>query len=74
MSGGAGSAGAGAENGAWGSVLTLGVEEELMLVDAETFAQLPVSSEVIPRVRAERGLVKHEQDRCRTHSVSPRER
>ena len=31
-----------------------------MLVDAETLAQQPLSSEVIPRVRAERGLVKHE--------------
>jgi carboxylate-amine ligase len=45
---------------AWGSVLTLGVEEELMLVDAETLTQRPASSEVIPRVRADRGLVKHE--------------
>jgi len=45
---------------AWGSVLTLGVEEELMLVDAETLSQRPMSSEVIPRVRVERGLVKHE--------------
>ena len=45
---------------AWGSVLTVGVEEELMLVDAGTLAQRPVSSEVIPRVRADRGLVKHE--------------
>jgi carboxylate-amine ligase len=44
----------------WGSVLTLGAEEELMLVDAQTFAQRPVSSEVIPRVRAQRGVVKHE--------------
>jgi carboxylate-amine ligase len=44
----------------WGSVLTLGAEEELMLVDAESLAQRPVSSEVIPRVEAERGLVKHE--------------
>src|SRR4051794_34204075 len=45
---------------AWGSVLTLGVEEELMLVDAETLSQRPASSDVIPRVRPERGLVKHE--------------
>jgi carboxylate-amine ligase len=45
---------------AWGSVLTLGVEEELMLVDAETLSQRPASADVIPRVRAERGLVKHE--------------
>jgi carboxylate-amine ligase len=45
---------------AWGSVLTLGVEEELMLVDAQTLSQRPLSSEVIPRVRSERGLVKHE--------------
>ena len=44
----------------WGRVLTLGVEEELMLVDAETLSQRPVSAEVIPRVEAERGLVKHE--------------
>jgi glutamate---cysteine ligase / carboxylate-amine ligase len=44
----------------WGTVLTLGAEEELMLVDAETLAQRPVSSEVIPRVEAQRGLVKHE--------------
>jgi carboxylate-amine ligase len=45
---------------AWGNVLTLGVEEELMLVDAETLFQRAESSEVIPRVVAERGLVKHE--------------
>jgi carboxylate-amine ligase len=45
---------------AWGRVLTLGVEEELMLVDAETLAQRAASGEVIPRVRADRGLVKHE--------------
>jgi glutamate---cysteine ligase / carboxylate-amine ligase len=45
---------------AWGRVLTLGVEEELMLVDAETLSQRPVSAEVIPRVAVERGLVKHE--------------
>jgi carboxylate-amine ligase len=45
---------------AWGSILTLGVEEELMLVDAENLAQQPLSSEVIPRVIAKRGLVKHE--------------
>lgn len=44
----------------WGSILTLGVEEELMLVDAGTLSQRPASSDVIPRVRAERGLVKHE--------------
>lgn len=31
-----------------------------MLLDAETLAQRPASSDVIPRVRAERGLVKHE--------------
>ena len=31
-----------------------------MLVDAETLSQRPASSEVIPRVAAERGLVKHE--------------
>jgi glutamate---cysteine ligase / carboxylate-amine ligase len=45
---------------AWGRVLTLGVEEELMLVDAETLSQRPVSAEVIARVEAERGVVKHE--------------
>jgi len=44
----------------WGRVLTLGVEEELMLVDAETLSQRPVSADVISRVRTERGLVKHE--------------
>jgi glutamate---cysteine ligase / carboxylate-amine ligase len=44
----------------WGSILTLGVEEELMLVDADTLAQRPASSEVIPRVKVDRGLVKHE--------------
>ena len=44
----------------WGRTLTLGVEEELMLVDAETLSQRPVSAEVIPRVAAERGVVKHE--------------
>ncbi|HEX7309577.1 MAG TPA: YbdK family carboxylate-amine ligase [Gaiellaceae bacterium] len=44
----------------WGSVLTLGVEEELMLVDADTLAQRSASSEVIPRVKVDRGLVKHE--------------
>ena len=43
--------------------LTLGVEEELMLVDAETLSQRPVFADVIPRVRAERGLVKHELSR-----------
>ncbi len=31
-----------------------------MLVDAETLSQRPASSDVIPRVKAERGLVKHE--------------
>jgi carboxylate-amine ligase len=45
---------------AWSRALTLGVEEELMLVDAETLAQRPVSADVIPRVRAERGVAKHE--------------
>jgi glutamate---cysteine ligase / carboxylate-amine ligase len=44
----------------WGSVLTLGVEEELMLLDAETLSQRPLSSEVIARVRSERGVAKHE--------------
>jgi carboxylate-amine ligase len=45
---------------AWGTLLTIGVEEELMLVDAETLSQRAESSEVIPRVRSDRGLVKHE--------------
>jgi carboxylate-amine ligase len=45
---------------AWGRVLTLGVEEELMLVDSETLSQRPVSADVIPRVEVERGVVKHE--------------
>ena len=31
-----------------------------MLVDAETLSQRPASSDVIPRVQVERGLVKHE--------------
>ena len=31
-----------------------------MLVDAETLSQRPVSADVIPRVEAEQGLVKHE--------------
>jgi carboxylate-amine ligase len=44
----------------WGRILTLGVEEELMLVDAETLSQRPVSADVIPRVAVKRGLVKHE--------------
>jgi carboxylate-amine ligase len=47
-------------NSNWGTILTLGVEEELMLVDADTLAQRPASSEVIPRVKVDRGLVKHE--------------
>jgi glutamate---cysteine ligase / carboxylate-amine ligase len=44
----------------WGRALTLGVEEELMLVDAETLSQRPVSAGVIPRVHSQRGLAKHE--------------
>jgi carboxylate-amine ligase len=44
----------------WGRVLTLGVEEELMLVDAETLSQRPVSADVIAGVRAQRGVAKHE--------------
>jgi carboxylate-amine ligase len=44
----------------WGRALTLGVEEELMLVDAETLSQRPVSADVIARVETERGVVKHE--------------
>src|SRR5215211_7073659 len=50
----------GVTDAAWGSVLTLGVEEELMLVDAGTLSQRAASSELIPRVHVDRGLVKHE--------------
>jgi glutamate---cysteine ligase / carboxylate-amine ligase len=40
--------------------LTLGVEEELMILDAERLAQRPVSTELIPMVEADRGSVKTE--------------
>jgi len=44
----------------FGRTLTLGVEEELMILDAETHAQKPASHELIPEVRASRGSVKTE--------------
>jgi carboxylate-amine ligase len=44
----------------FGRTLTLGVEEELMILDRETFSQRPVSDELIPAVAAERGEVKTE--------------
>jgi len=44
----------------FGRTLTLGVEEELMILDAETLAQRPVSTELIPSVTPERGTVKTE--------------
>jgi carboxylate-amine ligase len=44
----------------FGRALTLGVEEELMILDAGTFAQRPASHELIPAVAASRGTVKTE--------------
>jgi glutamate---cysteine ligase / carboxylate-amine ligase len=44
----------------FGRALTLGVEEELMILDAETHAQRPASRELIPAVSASRGTVKTE--------------
>jgi carboxylate-amine ligase len=44
----------------FGRALTLGVEEELMILDGETHAQRPASHELIPQVRADRGEVKTE--------------
>ena len=38
----------------WGSVLTLGVEEELMLVDAESHDLAPAIDEVLPLVDGDR--------------------
>jgi carboxylate-amine ligase len=44
----------------FGRALTLGVEEELMILHAETHAQAPASMELIPAVQASRGSVKTE--------------
>jgi carboxylate-amine ligase len=44
----------------FGSALTVGVEEELMILDAGTHAQQPASAELIPAVTPERGTVKTE--------------
>ena len=44
----------------FGRPLTLGVEEELMILDSETRAQRPASDELIPLVAADRGEVKTE--------------
>ena len=44
----------------FGRSLTLGVEEELMILDGGTHAQRPASHELIPLVHADRGEVKTE--------------
>ena len=44
----------------FGRSLTLGVEEELMILDAETHAQKAASHELIPAVEVPRGAVKTE--------------
>ncbi len=44
----------------WGPALTTGVEEELMILDAETLEQRPASDVLIPAVAAGRGTVKTE--------------
>jgi carboxylate-amine ligase len=44
----------------FGSALTVGVEEELMILDAGTYVQRPASAELIPAVTPERGTVKTE--------------
>jgi glutamate---cysteine ligase / carboxylate-amine ligase len=44
----------------FGRALTLGVEEELMILDTGTHAQRPASHELIPLVQAERGEAKTE--------------
>ena len=44
----------------FGSALTVGVEEELMILDPATYTQRPASDALIPVVRAERGRVKAE--------------
>jgi carboxylate-amine ligase len=44
----------------FGSSLTVGVEEELMILDPQTYVQQPVSDRLIPEVAAERGSVKTE--------------
>jgi len=44
----------------FGSSLTVGVEEELMILDPETYAQQPESDALISAVQTERGQVKRE--------------
>jgi carboxylate-amine ligase len=44
----------------FGQALTLGVEEELMILDGDTRTQRPLSDELIPLVAADRGEVKTE--------------
>jgi glutamate---cysteine ligase / carboxylate-amine ligase len=44
----------------FGSALTVGVEEELMILDPETFSQRPASHVLIPAVPTDRGRVKTE--------------
>ena len=44
----------------FGSALTVGVEEELMILDAGTYAQRAASAELIQAVTPERGTVKTE--------------
>jgi glutamate---cysteine ligase / carboxylate-amine ligase len=44
----------------FGSALTVGVEEELMILDAGTYEQRPASAELIQAVTPERGTVKTE--------------
>jgi glutamate---cysteine ligase / carboxylate-amine ligase len=44
----------------FGRVLSVGVEEELMILDPDTYAQRPASHVLIPRVTAPGGIVKKE--------------
>jgi glutamate---cysteine ligase / carboxylate-amine ligase len=44
----------------FGSSLTVGVEEELMILDPQTYSQRPASHVLIPAVPTERGQVKTE--------------
>src|SRR5207244_5043218 len=46
----------------FGRTLTVGVEEELMILDPETYEQRPASAELIPAVRAEGGRVKRSEE------------
>ena len=56
---------------AFGRALTLGVEEELLLVEPRTFGLAHVSSEVVPRVRATAGEVKHDVYEALVETASP---